>query len=77
MTQRINITLESGMKDEAVILAKSMGLSLSSLIRYLLSEKLENKKLQAVNKILSDNDGDVRCSGEDFLKEIKGMIDSA
>lgn len=77
MTPRINVTLTPQIKDEAVILAKSMGLSLSSLVRFLISEKLENRKLQAVDKILSDTDGDTHCSSDEFLAELDQMIKNA
>lgn len=77
MTPRINVTLTPQIKDEAVILAKSMGLSLSSLVRFLISEKLENRKLQAVDKILSDTGGDTHCSSDEFLAELDQMIKNA
>ena len=74
----VTITLQDELKRYATILAKSKGLDgFNPLVRLIVAEYLENRKLEIMQKILFNTDGDQTLTLDKFNQEIDRMINSA
>ena len=73
----ITITIQHELKLYATILAKSKGLTLPPLLRLVISEYLENRKLEVMQKILCNTDDDQTLTLDKFNQEIDRVINNA
>jgi hypothetical protein len=74
--QKIQVMLEDNLAKSLQASAKEAGLSTSSYARLLLTHAYR-KTLSPLEKSLLETNGDVHCSGENFLKELDEIIKNA
>ena len=74
--EKLQIMVDGELAQELKASAKKAGLPLSSFARLILQSGFKNR-LSSLEKSLLDTDGDVHCTGQEFLDELDKMIENA